>query len=237
MPCPTCNAVALEPTALPHHHARRIAALLLLALCLTLPGCNIIRYITRVVAGDDTSKRVKVLAEYDGLKDQRVAVLVAADEFTYFDYPNSTRRLRQAVTTRLTADIEGYKPVDPDQLETFQNNNPHWTTWTYGELLKRLDVDRIVYVDLSEYTTHQSGDPYTWRGVVVANVGVASTDAPNTNNLVYRQQIKVIYPEDDPVGVVDSDDETIELGMLNIFATAVSWKFTDHEEVVRSGTK
>lgn len=215
---------------------RHLYPALLLTLLLALPGCNILRYMTRVVAGDDTSERVKVLAAYDGLKNQRVAVLVAADEFTFFDYPKATLRIRQSITTRLTADVEGFKPVDPDQLEKFQMDNPHWTTWTYPELLKRLDVDRIVYIDLSEYTTHQSGDPYVWRGAISANVGVVSSDSPNPNALVYRDLINVIYPQDQPVGVIDSDDETIELGMLNLFATKVAWKFTDHEEVVRSGS-
>jgi len=217
--------------------AVRFVTLALLAfVLLTAPGCNWLCYITRVVAGDDTTKRVKVLAAYEGLVNQRVAVLVAADEFTYFEYPKATLRTRQVVTARLTEDIEGFKPVDPEQLERFQNENPHWSTWTYEELLKRLDVDRIVYIDLSEYTTHKGGDANTWRGALTANVGVASTDSPNPNALVFRDSIKVIYPQDVPVAMPDGDDETIELGMLNLFSTAVAWKFTDHEEIVRSGS-
>lgn len=210
----------------------RLAALLMLAAAMSLGGCNWLGYGAHALSGGDKNKTVAVDADYRGLDGKSVAVLVAADEYTLFRHPGSPQRVARAVTQQLTADIPGIKPVDPGQVARFQRDNAYWNTLTYGELLNRLKVERIVYIDLAQYTTNEPGDKHVWRGVVVGRVGVAAADATQPNDLVYGADVSAEFPPGQTVGVLEANEQTIQLGMLKTFAVEVSRLFHDHEKVV-----
>lgn len=223
------------PENSPHTpRSRGVGALAVAALVMLmawLAGCNIIGYGAHVVAGDPKEKKVWHDAEYEGLDNTTVAVMVSADDQVLYQFPNAPLDTARAVSARLTADVTGVSVTDPAQVIAFQQRNPYWNATPYRDLLQRLNVQRIVHVDLVQYATHEPGNRHVWRGVVVANINVASADAPNPNDLVYANTVQVVFPEDRPVGVLDADDRTIQLGMLTLFSKEVSRLFHGHERV------
>jgi len=207
-----------------------LAALLSLS-ALTLAGCEAGRFMAYAVAGDGTTRTVQVKAQYRGLEGKTFAVLVAADDYTQFSYPGATTAISRDVTARITSEIPGVSPMDPGKVAQFQRENPYWITVPYGQLLERLGVERLVVVDLVEYTLREPGNSHVWQGQIVANVGVAEAGYGDGNALSFATTVKSRFPDNSSkVGVLNSDDKTIQFGLLADFASRTTNLFRDHEE-------
>lgn len=207
--------------------------LAILMMAFSIGGCTLIGFAAHVIAGGSENKTVTVSAEYSGLDDHSVAVLVSADEYTFFEYPNSTAVACKHVSAALAAAIPGIRVIDPEQISEFQRENPYWNTLPYDQLLSRLRVDRLMHVDLIQYALHEPGNTYVWRGTVTANISIAAADTGNINQSVYNRTIEAQYPQRGPIGVVNSDHQTIQLGLLRIFTNKLVNLFQPHEEAVK----
>ncbi len=198
----------------------RVLGLLLMGLCLSAVGCETMA---------NEKQMVDVRAEYLGLAKQRVAVIVAADSHMLYQYPNSRGNVCRAITAKLAKNVPGITTTIPDKIDAFQADNPYWINMRYGELAERLGVDKIVLVDLIEYQTHEPGNAHLWQGLITANLGVIDKDAADPDNFVYQKTVTAKFPEETTVGIIDSDDETIQLGMVFLFARRGGGLFYDHQ--------
>jgi hypothetical protein len=213
--------------------ARAAAVLGLVLLSASLGGCNIFGLATWLALGDEQTVSRK--AQYHGLDNKSIAVLVNLDGETALRYKTAQINICQSVSASLAEKLPGTRLVDPQQIAKFQRDNAYWSTRSYNELLAALKVDRLVIVDVSEYSDHEPGDANVWQGVVEADVIVAAADAKNPDDAVYKQRVQADFPEDQPMGIVDStaNSATIQLGMLNTFSKKTAWLFYDHDEVVK----
>ncbi len=176
-------------------------------------------------------KHVKVQAAYQGLAYQRVAVLAAADDRTLFHSPKAQANVCRAITTELCANVPGVQVTNPREIVAFQKDNPYWATQRPSQLIKEMNVDRLVLVDLVEYRTHEPGNSNVWQGVVTGNISVHEAGAKDPDNPSFYQTISARFPEDSRVGVVnpDANHDNIEFGMVKVFARDVVRLFRDHE--------
>jgi len=172
---------------------------------------------------------VDVEAEYLGLADQRVAVMVAADGHMLHNYPEAPSRLTKVMTAAIAQNVPGVTTTIPGEVAKFQTANPYWMNLRYGDLAKKLNVDKIVLVDLVEYQTHEPGNSHVWQGLITANIGVVDAKAKDPDNFVYYNTVGVRFPEVSDIGILDSDDETIQLGMSLLFARKGGGLFFDHQ--------
>jgi len=205
---------------------RLVAVLLVLVMVVSGPGCVAAGFVVDAVARGP--KKVKVEAAYKGLAGKRVAVLVIATAAMLFEYPEVSVKVGRAVSARIATNTSGTMLVTPAQVVKFQRDNPHWDSVPGGTLAKRLGVERLVMIDLSEYSTHEPGNAHVFRGVVTGNVDVLEGDGPDPNNAVFSNLVAIRFPEGMAVGVVAEDAPTIELGMLDAFSRAVAGLFYDH---------
>ena len=204
---------------------RTALGVLLLAGFVQLTGCQGLGWLAHGVAGCDKPEG-EPAADYTGLANKSVAVLVSADDRTLFSFPDAPNLVCKYVTARLAADVVGIRPVDPVQVAKFQRGNPDWIVVPYGELAHRLKVDRIVHINLAQYTTNEPGNQELWQGVIRARVGISEADAKDPSNFVYTGDISAIYPPDKPMGILNSDAETIQLGTVRAFARKVAARVT-----------
>lgn len=220
----------LSPKAVLGSNGRlAIAAAMVLGVMVAAPGCAVGAWLADSVAGGE--RRVKVEADYEGLAEQRVAVLAAADQRTLFYTPGARERIVREVSAGIAEHVPGTTLTDPGQVADFKRRNDHWAAMRASRLLDVLEVDRVVLIDLVEYRTREPGNQHVWRGQVTGNVAVHAADADDPDNPVYYRTIGATYPEDDDVGVVnpDTEDETIELGMVKVFGRDVARLFYNHE--------
>jgi len=208
--------------------ARR-ASFPLVVVVLCTGGCGAAGWITEAVAGGD--KEVAVGAEYRGLDHKSAAVLVSASDTTIYRYPDAVSKVGRMVGARLVTAVAGLSLSDPDQIVKFQRENPHWMVVPPSQLFDRLDVDRLVMIDLTEYSTHEPGNAHVFAGLIVGRVGIVEVESEDPNNFVYARVVSARYPPDGGLGVLEKDAPTVELGMLSRFASRVAGLFHDHTEI------
>ncbi len=200
------------------------------ALMLTaLVGCQTAGMVAEVIAGGEGSP-IEVTAEYAGLNDQTVAVLVNADYTVLYQHRDIQWELTTAISNLIATGVPGVKVIDPRDVVAFQNRNIYWTTAPYGELAKKLGATRLVMVELQEFRLHEPGNTMLYRGVASARVDVAETDGPRPHDAAYSSIVTAAFPPSSPQGVPEADPQTIRKGLVDIFSRAVAWKFFDHQE-------
>lgn len=196
------------------------------AACLSGLGCGAVGFVAEAVAGGP--KQVNVKAAYAGLAGKRVAVLVVVTDATLFEYPEAPTKLGRAVGSRIAGNVTGVSVVAPAEVTRFQNANPHWDSVPASALIERLGVERLVMIDVAEYSTHEPGNAHVFRGILAGNVDVLEGDGANPNNAVFSERVAIRYPEGTAVSVLAGDVATIELGMLDLFSRAAAGLFSDH---------
>lgn len=206
---------------------RLTACLILLAAM--VPGCGPLAWIAQGAAGGKRTYQVK--AQYLGLANQKVAVMVAADEYTLFQAPGAPLKVSRAVSAKIATHVPGVEIVPPQEVIDFQLKHPYWSAVPYSELTEDLGVDRIVLIDLIEYRTHEPGNAHVWQGVITGEVGVVEARGEDPDNFAFSTVVRARFPQDSAIGLVNSDDQTIELGMLVTFARDAAGLFYDHEVV------
>jgi hypothetical protein len=209
--------------------SRIVGCALLGAVACALPGCNWIGAFTYMVMGKD--REVHYEAQYRGLEQKTGAVLVAAPPEIYSRYPNAVSNICAAVSSRLAERIPGGRFVEPGEVIKFQNANPYWTSEGYGDLIRRLKVDRLVYIDISGYQLSEEGNPHVLQGEVSAGVGVIEREQPQFDRFGFYTTLVSRFPEKSSLGVVNSDAQTIELGTLATFSQDVQNIFLDHTKI------
>lgn len=215
-----------RPTA-----ARITAALALAAAVLTAaPGCNILAAGAVVL---DRDKKIDVAAEYSGFNGQRVAVLVAADDATYFRFPDAVRRVNKAVTIGLARALPDTTLLTPAAAEQYVKRNPYWVTQRPAVLMSELGVTRLLTIDINRYTTHEPGNRSVFRGIISANLAVCESDGVDPDNRAFDRELTAQFPDaSSHFGAINGNEAQIEAAVLDAFATQVTNLFHDHTLVV-----
>ena len=205
-------------------------ALTLLLACITLTnltGCETVGFIAQGFTSEPPP--INVTAEYFGLQNQTVAVLVNTDRNILLRYPQAPLEVGAALSNDLAAHVPGVRMVDPRQCYEYQVRNIYWPTDRASNIARQLGVTRLIIVELNEYRTTEPGNNTIYQGQVSTAVYVAETDGPNPDDFVYETISQVTYPKE-PVPVPDVQEVTIRKGMLDRFAASVGRRFYDHTQ-------
>jgi hypothetical protein len=214
----------LDP--LRHRIARYVGLTALLSLCFWAAGCQVGSFI--VYAFNGTQKE-NIPAEYAGLKNSRYAVLVSADSDVLYQSPEAPRSICTAITRELASHVPGAVAVNPKQIIAFQEENPYWTTVPYSRLIKQLNVDQLVIVDIVQYNIHEKGNASIFRGTAIANVSIAKES--DNDQLAYSKVVKATYPTGSAIGMIDSetDEQTFRLALLLNLSNTIGHLFYDYQ--------
>lgn len=209
------------------HPAIRIAfsALLLIPL---LAGC---RYLAApfLLWGEEPTKKVE--AKYPYLDGKKICILVWAEQDTLFEYPNVRYEVAEWIGTEL-ATLKGTTIVPNRSVVDFQGRELDWDRMNPAMIGARFKADRVLAVELTQYTTREPDSPHLYRGHIAANVKVydcGQTDAGPT----YRTQVTTAFP---PNGTSEwgTDDRGIRKDTMAQFAVDVVNNFRDRVEKVKN---
>lgn len=181
-------------------------------------------------------QKVHVHADYRGLDDKTVAVMVSLNEYAFGEHPNAQKDLAWAISKELRRNVPGVKVVNPDELLAYTREHPYWHTERYSRLAGQLNVDRIVIVDVLQYSLHEPGNRHIMQGVIVGDVKVIEAPDAHGNpgsgdNLAYSRNIESRFPENDPVGLINANAREVELATLANFSRKAGFLFFDHTEM------
>ncbi|MFA9479048.1 hypothetical protein ACERK3_12215 [Phycisphaerales bacterium AB-hyl4] len=201
--------------------------LLLAMLSISLAGCGPLGWVAHGVAGGQ--KRVKIKADYTGLENQRVAVLVDVDEYTLHQHRQAPMLISREISTEIAEHVVGVQLVNPRDVISFQHDNPYWSTGRYTEIFEKLDVDRLVIVDLMDYRLHEPGNMHIYQGLLSGTVMVVEADARDPDQPRYSTTVRVEYPENSTIGAVSTNPGAIQGELITRFGLETGRLFHDHE--------
>lgn len=198
----------------------RVVTAMFLALLVFAAGCRAL-----ALALPEPTKTVP--AEYPYLADKGVCVVVRAPDEFVFEYANLRLEVADHVRIALEANVKGISVVDPRKVAEFQRVERDWEAMDPAVLGKRLGADRVLEVELTQYTTREPDSPYLYRGHITAALRVYNTEYPNSQ-AAYQGDARTVYPPDGP-GKYGTSDRAIRAATLNAFAQDVAAKFYDRQ--------
>lgn len=172
-----------------------------------------------------------VPAEYPYLAGKRVAAVVWVESETLFEFPNVQYELGEFVRDAITRNVKGVLLTPTRKVRDYQMREVNWDRVHPAELGKVLGADRVLVIELTQYTTREPDSPHLYRGRIHASVKVYDSSAPGSPP-VYKTQIETAYPPDSP-GQWGANDAAVRRGAMESFADELARRFYDHKVKIR----
>ncbi len=199
--------------------------ILLLLLTVQLGGCHYIAYLLAPRIPDK-----KVPAEFEGLTERRVAIVVYTDQNVQYEYPHARVDLSSVLGVELKEHVEGVTVVDPQRVVRYQDENIHWDSLDKTQLGRTLGADFVLFVALDEYRMREPGSVNLYRGRITGQVTIYETSCPEEDAKKWcGENFRVLYPEHAPTGRPGQDDRKIRYETEKQFAEIVVKKFYKHK--------
>lgn len=202
----------------------RLAGIMLLAAALCAGGCRALALFL-----PEQTKLVK--AEYPYLAGKRVCIVVRIPDELLFEYPNVQWEVADHARLALESTVRGVSVTDPKKIVDFQRSDPDWEQMDPALLGRRFDAERVLEIDLTQYTTREPESPHLYRGHISAAVRVYNTEYPNSQH-AYHSDVHTTYPPDGP-GQYGTNDRAIRGATMQAFSQDLAAKFYDRQVTVR----
>lgn len=193
-------------------------------------GCDAINFIAYVFAPSAPTKTVE--AEFDGLKDQTVAVVVFADPEIQLDYNMAQLELTDAIGAQLKRCVSNVTVVDARRVLRYQAENPGWDVMPPEKLCDVFKSGYVMLISLLDFSTREPGSIHLARGRITAEVSIykAGQSSCDGENPVWRTgPITTVFPTESPLGIPTRDEWTLRIRTERIFADKLVRKFYKHE--------
>ena len=201
---------------------------LLLALLAATGGCKLFAA-PFLMWGKEPTKEVP--AEYPYLPGRKVCVLVWADFETLFEYSWVQLEVSEHVAGAMKSNVPGISFIPNRQAIDLQRREPDWDRSDPAVLGARLGADRVLLIELTQYTTREPESPHLYRGRIAANAKVYDTAYRNSAP-VFKTSLETVYPPDS-VGQWGTDDVAIRKATMEAFAQNLAGKFYDRQVKVK----
>lgn len=193
-------------------------------------GCSAIGFIGAGKQAMEDQMLIEKPAEYS-LEGYRVAVVIDTDLSIHYEHPGIATLIAGAVSGRIAKNVKNVEVLRPDSVARWQFETPQWTAMPSTEIAKSLGVDRVIYIDLQNYTLTPPGNRWLWEARCSAMIGVIEADSFEHDGFVDTYEIMAGFPRRPAVlSREEASEGTIEQGLLNEFIKQTSWLFYFHEQ-------
>jgi len=174
---------------------------------------------------------------YEGLSGHTAAVMIWADWRTRSEYDKLQLDLGKALTKKLDEQLQPKKESKKDQAITFTNpasvvryqrEHPEINSMPIVEVAPRLQAQRVVYVEIEEFSAFSPEAAMLLKGNSKASLRVLEVNAGTATVVFHEDGIKAHFPPDRPEGVVESekvDVRTIYEGTIDLLAEKLAARF------------
>jgi len=177
----------------------------------------------------ERTKIVDVNAEYYGLENHKVAVMIDAPMDIQYEHSRVVPALTEFITLRLASHCPGSQFLPTRAILAYQNQHVYWPTMDYHDLAKELGVERIVFIDLSEYRLFSPGNSYYWDGQAVGDVNVFEAESPDSTTFAFTNHVVSKFPPVEAVSRSEATEQQIDNGLKLDFTQRTAWLFYNHQ--------
>ncbi len=209
---------------------RSLTIVFLLLVCTTQPSCSIIGFIGAGKQAIEDQMLIEKPAEYS-LEGLSVAVVIDTDLAVHYEHPGISTLIANAVAGRIAKNVKGVGVLRPDYVSRWQFETPQWTAMPSTDIAKTLKVDRVVYIDLQNYSLNPPGNQWLWEGRCSAMIGIIEADGVEHDGFADTYEIVASFPKRPSVlSKEEASEATIRDGLLQDFIKKTAWLFYLHEE-------
>jgi hypothetical protein len=173
----------------------------------------------------------RVPAEFPYLQGKKVCVAVWADSETLFEYPWVQLEVSEHVVETMKPNVRGVSFIPCRSVVELQRRDVDWDRKDPALLGARFGADRVLMIELTQYTTREPESPHLYRGRVAANLKVYNTQYRDSEP-IFKSPVEVAYPPAS-VGQWGTNDQAIRLATMQAFAAEVAGKFYDRQVKVK----
>jgi len=226
---------------------RRTAVCILLACTLSaLAGGCALFGLAAYAAPDPT-----VGASYEHLAHQKVAVMVWTDRAMSIDWPNLQLDLGRGIVSRLQQnasqkdppkELLGAQIAAAESVVRFQRDHPETETQAITDVAPRMDVTRLIYIEVTQFSTRPDESMELFRGSLTGNLKVLEISNGHAKVAYQVDNMKVVFPSKSPdEGLPGLGDVQVYEKTLQAFSTKVVNQFIPHteprdDELVKAGS-
>jgi hypothetical protein len=204
---------------------RSLAALSLATALLGMSGCGWL-----AGAYERTNGRF-VAGEYKGLADQTTAIVVYVPDALLSEYTQAEAEISEYVKTNLIQTVPSVRLVRPSDVIAWQTDEPNWKAISQADVAEHFHVSRIIWIEVVEYRTKESGVEGLVRGRISTNVRVTETlDAKNVR-VVWEKKVDVDWPTDGPRDMMRLTETKARQHTLELYGKTLANVFADHREL------
>ena len=208
------------------YSSKAIIILLLLTLFIN-SGCEGLGYLTYIIAGDD-SKKTK--ATYKGLEDTKVLILLNTPAGMEYSHPQSRETLLLISQKILEEKVKNISFCNHDMVESFIMRELDWISLPISELARKFDAQRVIYIDIYEFTLQDSNSIGIYQGQSKAEIKVYEADSETPDTPVFNFYVDVKYPENHPVAASPDAKYRVLTGTLKQISYETCRRFFTHKE-------
>lgn len=215
---------------------RHLGLCALLASIALVGGCNVIG----VVAGK--APKPDILAAYKGLAGKSVGIMVYVDPDAAMNWPTLQLdlanylqyKLKEAQKDEKIEDLIGTTfPYEPRSFVRYQREHPGIEALPITDVAPKLGVDRLIYLQVNEFTTRADGTITMYLGKMDVTMQVVEIDnATKSAKIGYSDpNVKVKFPKSAPDdGLLSGNDRKIYQGTLDDITSDLAVKFFRHPD-------
>ncbi len=162
----------------------------------------------------------KVPAEYDGLINQRVAI-VCATRSSPFEPGGITGSISRSVAEILQREVKGIDVVDMEEVADWIDRND-WSEMDYREVGRGVKADQVVAIEFQQLSFQDSASTVRGR----AEFTVSAYDLKTGKRVFFRETPEHVFPTQGPASVSLRKFQVIYVSRL---ASHIAQYFYDHD--------
>lgn len=175
----------------------------------------------------------KFPADYKGLNDKTVAIVVYVDSATNFEYPSAREEISNFVTQQIQTTMPKTRLVPYDMVIRWQNETINWQALTGSDIAQHFNVDCVLMIDVLDYATREPDMKNLVRGRLRA---LAQVYEKGQGSPAWQKEVGATWPAKAPLEVTRSSDLTARMRVLESFAISLVNNFHDSETKLTSDT-
>jgi hypothetical protein len=205
-----------------HTLSRMLLVVVLLALPLVVSGCALF-----ALSSEMSGKKVE--AQYKGLADKSIAIVVYADQATTNEFPAAREEISSFLAAQIHEHVPTARMLDYHEVINWQDDTLNWFGLTEKEIGQHFSVERVLYIEVLDYAVSPNRGYGDLQGHLRANCKVYETDTKGADP-AWTEVIDVSYPKDHPLDASQASPEGVRSRTLQNFANELISRFYDHRD-------
>lgn len=176
-----------------------------------------------------SSARPVTAAEYRGLDNKSVAIVIYAAQANTDEFPGARQEISEFIANQMRLHLPTTRLLNYKEVINWQDETRNWFGLSEKDVGRHFSVDRVVFIELITYEARADKSYGDMQGHMRANCKVFEVDAAG-NTPAWTGLIDTTWPKDRPVSANQTNEINVRNRTLQIFSDDLVGHFYDQEK-------